>query len=549
MTIVQSLATDIGGDVVEVVLPTHTTPSYEQRIIGKTSLASGIEEFRGVPYGIVPARWQHSSLRDRLPDDIFYATKNGPSASALDAVGIDPKTAKLPVYVYIHGGAYSFGAGTDPMWDPARLVKRSVGVRTPILVATVNYRLGIFGFGAASELIQVQPDGQLKGCNFGLADQRVALRWVKHNIAAFGGNSNRITLGGQSAGGSSSHALILESVFGKREPLAQRAIVQSGALGVLGPISMKAADERWTVFCDKAGTPDSDSSARLKFMTDVPAEDLVKTFHELKWFVSPLIVDDLTILENSNGRWDIRLHGNQEPISEAPINGSEVISVLIGDTDLEGRMHFDSVSRITKFNQLHGILANTIPGKFLDEFYSVYGLHQDMSAADIQKQLFHFLSDFQFGHPVQLAREELMHSKKPQVTELTARPTLVQSYRVNFGNPFPGINFQQAHHCVDLIYIYDCFAEALDAVDESLPAEVVKNRVLVRRMQDDWIRFIAAPLDMTQDGSATNYNADRTTSIVNMELDPDWCARQKRFDLLSRYRRIAGQVMAELTGV
>ncbi|KAJ5702695.1 alpha/beta-hydrolase [Penicillium malachiteum] len=528
----QSLATDIGEDVPVVVLRTHTTPSYEQRIIGKASLTNGIEEFRGVPYGIVPARWQHASLRDRLPYDTFYATKNGPSASALDAVGIDPKAANLPVYVYIHGGAYSFGAGTDPMWDPARQLPT-----------------GYIRFGAASGLIQVQPDDQLKGCNFGLADQRVALRWVKHNIAAFGGNSNQITLGGQSAGGSSSHALILESVFRKREPLAQRAIVQSGALGVLGPISMKAADERWTVFCDKAGAPDSDSSARLKFMTDVPAEDLVKTFRELKWFVSPLVVDDLTILENSNGRWDVRLDGSPEPISEAPINGSEVISVLIGDTDLEGRMHFDSVSRIITFNQLDGILANKIPGNFLNEFYSVYCPHQDMPAADIQKQLFHFLSDFQFGHPVQLAREELMHSKKRQVTDLTARPTLVQSYRVNFGNPFPGINFQQAHHCVDLIYIYDCFAEALNAVDQSLPAEVVKNRVLVRRMQDDWIRFIAAPLDMTQDASATNYNADRTASIVNMELDPDWRARQKRFDLLTRYRHIAGQVMAELTGV
>ncbi|KAJ5728775.1 alpha/beta-hydrolase [Penicillium malachiteum] len=587
----QSSATDIGDVPVEVVLPTHTNPSYEQRIIGKASLINGIEEFRGIPYGIVPARWQHSSLRDRVPDDILYATKNGPrcpqeqepnnseyfqshldfpddvaesefdclnlfitrpSASALDAVGIDPKLAKLPVYAYLHGGAYSFGAGTDPMWDPARLVKRSVEVGTPILAATINYRLGIFGFGAASELIQVQPDGQLKGCNFGLADQRVALRWVKRNIAAFGGNSNQITVGGQSAGGSSSHALILESVFGKREPLAQRAIAQSGALGVVGPVSMKVANERWAIFCDKIGAPDSDSSARLKFMTDVPAEDLVKTFHELNWLISPLVVDGLTILEKSNGRWDIRLDGNEEPVTDAPINDSEVISVLIGDTDLEGRMHFDSVSRITTFNQIEEKLANKSPVEFLDEFYQVYGLHQNMSTADIQKQLFHFLSDFQFGYPVQLAREELMqfgHSKKRQASDPTARPTLVQSYRVNFGNPFPGLNFQQPHHCVDLIYIYDCFEEALNAVDESLPAEVVKNRVLVRRMQDDWIRFIAAPLDTTQNESATNYNADRTTSIVNIKLDPEWCARQKRFDLLSRYRHVASQVMGELIRV
>ena len=65
------------GHLVEVVLPTQTSPSYQQRVIGKASDIPGIDEFRGIPYGIVPARWQHALLRDRLPQDVFYATHNG----------------------------------------------------------------------------------------------------------------------------------------------------------------------------------------------------------------------------------------------------------------------------------------------------------------------------------------------------------------------------------------------------------------------------------------------------------------------------------------
>lgn len=65
------------SDQVVVIVPTQTSPSHPQRVIGRKSPISGIEEFRGIPYGTVPARWQHAVLRDRLPQDEFDATRNG----------------------------------------------------------------------------------------------------------------------------------------------------------------------------------------------------------------------------------------------------------------------------------------------------------------------------------------------------------------------------------------------------------------------------------------------------------------------------------------
>jgi carboxylesterase type B len=220
--------------------------------------------------------------------------------------------------------------------DPARLVKRSVELGTPMIVVTINYRLNMFGFAASSEIIQAQPDGQLKGCNFGLGDQRTALRWIQQNIRAFGGDAAQVTVGGQSAGGSSAHAHILEAILSDGEPLVQRAIIQSGAVGVLGPISMDDADRRWDVFCQQIGAPGGGYFARMNFMATVSVEEILRTNQELGWQVCPLVVDELTILQGSNSRWNIHLAGKDERMkSLRDTESSAVISVLIGDTDLE----------------------------------------------------------------------------------------------------------------------------------------------------------------------------------------------------------------------
>jgi para-nitrobenzyl esterase len=119
----------------------------------------------------------------------------------------------LPVMVWLHGGAYVSGGGEAPKYDADELVRAG-----RVVVVRVSYRLGVLGY--------LSPSGE---DNLGLRDQILALQWVHDNIAAFGGDPDRVTVFGQSAGGDSVFSLMLcEQTVG----LFQRAIMQSAPLGV-----------------------------------------------------------------------------------------------------------------------------------------------------------------------------------------------------------------------------------------------------------------------------------------------------------------------------
>ncbi len=122
----------------------------------------------------------------------------------------------LPVYVWYFGGGLQVGNTTEMEFDGERLARRG------IVVVTVGYRLNVFGFLCHPEITAQQPDAP---ANFGFLDQQCATRWVKRNIAAFGGDPENITIGGQSAGGMS---VCAQMTSPQNHGLFQRAIVESG---------------------------------------------------------------------------------------------------------------------------------------------------------------------------------------------------------------------------------------------------------------------------------------------------------------------------------
>lgn len=124
---------------------------------------------------------------------------------------------KLPVLLWIHGGGYFSGSGSEVEFDGEGFCKRGV------ILVTINYRLGALGFLAHPELSK-ETDRGVSG-NYGLLDQLAAIKWVRRNIAAFGGDPDRITVDGQSAGGGCILNLVCSHYA---QGQFQRAIIQSG---------------------------------------------------------------------------------------------------------------------------------------------------------------------------------------------------------------------------------------------------------------------------------------------------------------------------------
>lgn len=154
--------------------------------------------------------------------------------------------AKLPVMVWIHGGAFVFGSGSQPDFSGEKFAKHG------IVLVTFNYRLGRLGHFAFPALSDEHPD-EPKG-SYAYMDQIAALRWVQQNIAAFGGDPNNVTIFGESAGGVSVHSLL---TIPSAQGLFQKAIIESGGGrdGVLTgrPIREDGVDANYPVSAETIG--------------------------------------------------------------------------------------------------------------------------------------------------------------------------------------------------------------------------------------------------------------------------------------------------------
>ena len=161
---------------------------------------------------------------------------------------LDPQ-ARRPVMVWIHGGAFQFGTGAG--YDPQHLIRRGV------VVVTINYRLGVLGFLAHPELSAESPHGA--SGNYGQLDQIESLRWVKRNIAAFGGDPDNVTIFGESAGGQAVTQLMVSP---PAAGLFHRAISESGVGVHVHTLLNKpgftpfSAESRGEAFAERVGAAD-----------------------------------------------------------------------------------------------------------------------------------------------------------------------------------------------------------------------------------------------------------------------------------------------------
>ncbi len=253
---------------------------------GTTNSDSSVRIFRGVPFAAPPVgnlRWQRPMpvqpwtgvrLADKfgahcvqgaifgdlvarsteMSEDCLYLTVWAPAK---------PPSKHLPVYVWFHGGGFAAGAGDEARYDGESFAKQG------IVVVNANYRLGVFGFFAHPELTR-ESAYQASG-NYGLLDQVAALQWVRKNIAAFGGDPRKVTIGGESAGSLSVSALMASPLS---RDLFQQAVGESGAFfgrkGSRAPLSLAESEKQGEKFAASVG------AASLAELRAKPAADLLR---------------------------------------------------------------------------------------------------------------------------------------------------------------------------------------------------------------------------------------------------------------------------------
>ncbi|MDO9375841.1 MAG: carboxylesterase family protein [Ferruginibacter sp.] len=255
----------------------------------------GVSSFKGIPYAAPPVgerRWRApqpvtpwKETRDATKDCADCPQRAWPGSKAVQsedclflnvwAPEAATKTSKLPVMVWIHGGGFTGGSGSGPGSAGDAFAKQDV------ILMTINYRLGRLGHFAFPALTKEHPD-EFKG-SYAYMDQIAALKWIRDNISAFGGDPNNVTIFGFSAGGVSVHSLL---TIPAAKGLFHKAISESGGGrdGVLTgrPIRQENADPLYAVSAETIGTnfarrhkitgTDTDALAKLRSLS---TEDIV----------------------------------------------------------------------------------------------------------------------------------------------------------------------------------------------------------------------------------------------------------------------------------
>lgn len=388
----------------------------------------------GLPYGTIPQRFgraeplKNLTESPRFQNDVFDATKPGASSVqpwgsvTMDASNIPLPTdnlpddeeqsedclnlsirlpptcvngdgslqsnARLPVLVFIHGGAFFLGSANRPYYDPTNLTLHGMQRGTPFIMVSMNYRLGILGFMHSPET------GDLIPSNNGLHDQDLALDWVKENIEGFGGDVNNISVIGQSAGGES------VSVKTIRDPVFKRAIAFSGT-----PVTMPSMtpQEHHSNFLKQA----SSLKIRTKYdngkgrsAKDIASEMItvdVSKIRDLAWVGLPCT--NTPYFPVSKPSMELTKSGAMAPPSWRE-QYTPVEAQIVGTTTYDGGISYNMMSkdpsRKNYAKAFTSIATDVLGSANSTELCSIYGIHAEVSDPDALQAVCLFESDIGF---------------------------------------------------------------------------------------------------------------------------------------------------------
>ncbi|XP_017292107.1 bile salt-activated lipase-like isoform X1 [Kryptolebias marmoratus] len=418
-----------------------------------------VEVFKGVPFADVPAKWEKpkphpgwsgvlkaTKYRDRCLQVTLLQTKTRGSEDCLYLNIFVPHghsvSTNLPVMVYLFGGAFLLGSSNDlailgdSLYDGKQMADRG-----GVIVVTVNYRVGTMGFLSTG-------DSRLPG-NYGLWDQHAAISWVRRNIRGFGGNSDNLTVFGQSAGAASVSFQML-SPYSKG--LFRRAITQGGV--ALSPWALQKNPMALTKkIARKVGcwrTDEDEMLACLK-MSDPVGLTMAGKIDIMLILGKGVVMDMLELAPVVDGDF----------IPDEPSNlfhNAAQFDYLAGVNSMDGHIFagvdvpsINSKTANTTAVQVEGLLAGLTKAKgnaAVPSAFGVYSVHWGLAPepAIVKKTVADIETDFLFLVPTQVALQ--LHANN-------ASGASTYSYLFNMKTRIPGFpRWVEAEHAEDLQYLF-----------------------------------------------------------------------------------------------
>jgi len=416
----------------------------------------GIKVFKGIRYGadtsrrrfmrpVPPEPW--SDIRDALAYGPASPQRDISEPTSEDCLFLNVWTpglrdrARRPVMVYFHGGAHASGSGSSPLYDGTRLCRRG-----DVVVVTVNHRLNIFGYGYFAPF--GGPELADSG-NVGNLDLILALRWVRDNIAEFGGDPGNVTIFGQSGGGAKVVTLMAMPVA---SGLFHKAATMSGQhVTVMGPSN---ATRRARAVLDTLRIPPD----RIDLLRSLPAQRLV----EALGITDPVLGKDKIIF------WSV-LDGRSTPshpfYPTAPTLSAH-IPMIIGNTHDETRAFLGGDARN------HALTWEDLPERLNEEM--VVDIQRDLVIARYRQLYPNYTPSEIFFAASTAGRSWRGHLIQAEERARIGAPAWM--YQLDFPSPDEGGRLR-AFHSLDIALVFDNIAKPKSRTGTGPQAQAVATRM------------------------------------------------------------------------
>ncbi|MCR5624371.1 MAG: carboxylesterase family protein [Lachnospiraceae bacterium] len=461
-----------------------------------------VQIFKGIPFAKQPVgelRWkepEEAEPSDKIYEAFYYGRSCIQTEVESERASYYPKgedclnlniwrnvsdeDTDKPVMVFIHGGGYGWGGTTDPLYDATKLVEKY----PDIIVVTISYRLGMFGFMDFSRV--EGGEKYIKSGNLGLLDQVMALRWVHDNISGFGGDPENVTIWGESAGAGS--VSLLPMVEGS-EGLFNKIIAESGSLNFTS--SRKECQEFTKMVLKESGCKNMDELAGLS------EEEITKLNEKVNDYINFPERDGVVLPD--------------KPYEFYENGGGKGISILIGTNMNESNYWI---------NEMSGILPG-VSGYFLyrngakDAYENILNNFSDEDRAKVEE----YFDNLEYASPWNYSEmfNEIVF-RIPSIKLAEEASLQGQNVYMYYWEYPSALKHMGACHAVELAYVFNNLTDTIYTGNDI-------NTNLANVVQDMWVNFARTGDPGTDDYEWKTYDTtERNTMIlgdkIRNEKDP-----------------------------